>query len=358
MMKKTIINQVYENYWQITLEYSDFYGKPFNDVLRIIVDYIDIKVDKDIGMSKNNYQELQQIIMQAYPKSDISTRKSINQFFKLGFINNLGKSYHYLTKDFLNETNKEQKRLLYSKIIYDNASFSRSYKKVANVNEMKFLVKTLEACGQITKEQLFAVLFTNVSEYEKGFLTPIELSSKYSKILIDKKNERKYNQRNYLFTLCSNLTDIYVNKNIISLDESIMIDNKEKTKVRDPYLQRLYKRELINEYKKNYKTTVGRCVMEKLAYPILIASHIKPYMQCDNNKEAFDVNNGLLLSKNMDSLFDNGYITFDDEGNVITSNRLEEDVANYVVKFHLDNNIYNFKRKEYMKYHRENVFIL
>lgn len=47
--------------------------------------------------------------------------------FKLGFINNGGKSYHYLTKDFLKETDKDRKRELYSRIVYDNASFSRSF---------------------------------------------------------------------------------------------------------------------------------------------------------------------------------------------------------------------------------------
>ncbi len=355
MKKKIIQNQRYEKYWQLTLEYSDFYGQPFNDVLRIIVDYIDKKVDKSIGITSDNYEELQTLIMKVYPKSDISTRKSINQFFKLGFINNLGKSYHYLTKDFLNESDTEQKRLILSKIIYENSSFSRSYNKPSNLNEMKFLLKKLEACGKINKDQLLAVMFTDISLIDKGFLSPIELSQKFSEIIVDKTDERKYNQRNYLFNLCGKLTDIYVNKNIISLDESIMVDNKEKAKVRDPYLQRLYKLELISEYKKLNNTIVGKCVLEKLAYPILIASHIKPY-SCCNEKEAFNVNNGLLLSKNMDSLFDNGYITFDNDGNIITSSLLDIEVATYVKKFRLDSLTYNAKRKEFMKYHREHVF--
>ncbi len=355
-MKDIIKPQIYEDYWQITLEYSDFYGKPFNNVLRIIVDFIDKKVDKTIGIDTKGYKELQEIIMKIYPKSDISTRKSINQFYKLGFIDNYGKSYHYLTRKFLNETNKEQKRLLYSKIIYDNSSFSRSYNKASNENEMKFLLKTLESCGKINKEELLAIMFTKINSFPKGYLTPTELSSQLSKILIDEADERKYNQRNFLFKLCSNLTDIYVNKNIMSLDPSILIDTKEKTKVRDPYLQRLYKIELINECKQLYNVNKGQCVLEHLAYPILIASHIKPYIQC-NDKEAFDVNNGLLLSKNMDSLFDNGYITFDDDGNIIASNKLDKDVIKYVSNFKLDKITLNKKRKDYMDYHRNYVFI-
>ena len=41
MKKRVITNQQYENYWKLTLEYTDYTQKPFNDVLSIIVDYID-----------------------------------------------------------------------------------------------------------------------------------------------------------------------------------------------------------------------------------------------------------------------------------------------------------------------------
>ena len=38
-----------------------------------------------------------------------------------------------------------------------------------------------------------------------------------------------------------------------------------------------------------------KCMLEKLSYPVLVASHIKPFIQ-SNEKEAYDSNNGLLLS--------------------------------------------------------------
>lgn len=357
MKKKVIKNQQYEQYWKITLEYSDYYGERFNTVLSMIVEYIDKYVDINSGIEPHQYEELQSLIESVYPKSDsASTRKSINQFLKLGFINNKAKGYHYLTKSFLVETDVEQKRLLFSKIVYENASFSRSVSNESNVNEIKFLVKTLEACGQITKEQLMAVIFTDVLSVEKGYLTRSELLSKLAEITVDRTFERKYNQRNYLFNICGSLTDIYTKGDVMSLNPDILIDKKEKAKVRDPYLQRLYKIELINEFIKKYKTSSGKCVLEKLAYPILIASHIKPYAVCEES-EQFDKNNGLLLSKNMDMLFDNGYITFDDNGNIVASSRLDPDVAEYVSGFSLDSKIYTVQRKMYMEYHREHVFV-
>ena len=54
--KKVIKNQKYEKYWKLTLEYTDFNGKSFNETLSLIVKYID-KYNGNI--SKNEYQELQ-----------------------------------------------------------------------------------------------------------------------------------------------------------------------------------------------------------------------------------------------------------------------------------------------------------
>ena len=70
------------------------------------------------------------------------------------------------------------------------------------------------------------------------------------------------------------------------------------------------------------------CFLEKLEYPVLIASHIKPFIESDEN-EVYDPNNGLLLSRTIDSLFDGRkgkppYISFDDEGNIIFSKRLDQ----------------------------------
>ena len=42
-----------------------------------------------------------------------------------------------------------------------------------------------------------------------------------------------------------------------------------------------------------------------------------------------DVNNGLLLSVPLDSLFDRGLISFDDSGNLITSQRLAPETAHH-----------------------------
>lgn len=94
------------------------------------------------------------------------------------------------------------------------------------------------------------------------------------------------------------------------------------------------------------------CVLEKLSYPVLIASHIKPFIESDDN-EAYDPNNGLLLSRTIDSLFDLKYISFTDDGKILFSNRISEDVKEFWKDYELENTILNEKRKDYLAYHRD-----
>jgi hypothetical protein len=68
----------------------------------------------------------------------------------------------------------------------------------------------------------------------------------------------------------------------------------------------------------------GRCAITGLAIPELLrASHIKPWADCESDAERLDVYNGLLLAPHLDALFDQGFITVGDEGEVIISQALD-----------------------------------
>lgn len=88
---------------------------------------------------------------------------------------------------------------------------------------------------------------------------------------------------------------------------------------------------------------------------ILVASHIKPWSQ-SNNQERLDVNNGLLLCPNHDALFDKGYISFDESGSIIISDSLDEATKVFLNINESKNIRMNEGQREYMKWHRENVF--
>ena len=51
---------------------------------------------------------------------------------------------------------------------------------------------------------------------------------------------------------------------------------------------------------------------------VLIASHARPWSLCETAQQCLDEYNGLLLSANLDRLFDQGLIAFTDDGTVIT----------------------------------------
>ncbi len=64
-----------------------------------------------------------------------------------------------------------------------------------------------------------------------------------------------------------------------------------------------FRKSLIEKYD-------GKCVVTGIDLTkLLIASHIKPWRISDN-KERLSSENGLLLSANLDKLFDSGLITF------------------------------------------------
>lgn len=70
----------------------------------------------------------------------------------------------------------------------------------------------------------------------------------------------------------------------------------------------------------------GACAVTGCRFlPLLRASHIKAWSEC-TNAERLDPDNGLLLTANLDALFDRGLISFSDEGALIPSKQLPRDV--------------------------------
>lgn len=68
----------------------------------------------------------------------------------------------------------------------------------------------------------------------------------------------------------------------------------------------------------------GRCAVSGLDVPKLLrASHIKPWADCISDAERLDVFNGLLLAPHLDALFDGGWVTFLNSGQIRISDELD-----------------------------------
>jgi len=89
---------------------------------------------------------------------------------------------------------------------------------------------------------------------------------------------------------------------------------------------------------------------------LLIASHIKPW-KVSSNSERLDGNNGLLLSPHVDKLFDKGWITFLDNGDLISvSKEIDEALNQWGISLPVNVGSFSLKQTTYLAYHREHVF--
>lgn len=145
-------------------------------------------------------------------------------------------------------------------------------------------------------------------------------------------------------------SDFGLPDNIIDTTKSLISEKFALTKIRVG--QGSYRKNLIKKYH-------GQCIVTGISQEnLLIASHIKPWAVCAIN-ERTDVENGLLLSANIDRLFDSGLITFDNKGKMLVSSYISNNNAKLLC---IDREItVDLKPSntliDYLKYHRSYVYV-
>jgi putative restriction endonuclease len=149
----------------------------------------------------------------------------------------------------------------------------------------------------------------------------------------------------------------FVHPSALQLIDEVAVDIPEIEEIKKTYRigQERYRKAVI-EY-------MPQCPFSKISDErLLIASHIKPYSVCIKEKredEALDYLNGLALSPTYDRLFDQGYITFSDNGELICGTQLssytwEKLNINPMAKNKM--RICPESRESYLDYHRRHVF--
>jgi hypothetical protein len=79
------------------------------------------------------------------------------------------------------------------------------------------------------------------------------------------------------------------------------------------------------KFRANVETIERSCRLTGVTNPgLLIASHIKPWRLCRSAQERLDGMNGLLLTPDADHLFDRGFISFANNGEVLVSSRVDK----------------------------------
>jgi len=151
------------------------------------------------------------------------------------------------------------------------------------------------------------------------------------------------------------IEEIEQDVNIFQDIEEFKISNRELPETaREAIVQsRIGQGTFRNDLKKYWrKCAITGCEFTE----ILKASHIKPWRDSDN-AERLDVYNGLLLTPNLDSAFDKGYISFDNEGKIIISSLLREnDKSKLGINSEMRIGKLEQNHIKYLEYHRQNIF--
>ena len=182
--------------------------------------------------------------------------------------------------------------------------------------------------------------------------------------------QRKHNQIKYLPNVLQQLDGLTLaNDKCFYFSEDAKREFPQEQTGRDNYQHLLMKNALQEEVEEKKGKT--QCMVEEVAYPVLINSHIKPWKTCDDEyykshkedtvinpaeHQGYDPSNGLLISENLDGMFDKGNITFDEKGKIVFSDDIDESVKNHYKDMSISEEFLTTKRKENLKWHRENKF--
>lgn len=113
-------------------------------------------------------------------------------------------------------------------------------------------------------------------------------------------------------------------------------------------------------FRKRVAQIERRCrVTGVTAAEFLRASHAKPWRD-SSNEERLDGENGLLLTPDVDLLFDRGFISFKDNGGVLVSPVADRaEMAKMGLADHMLNNVgaFTVKQRNYLEFHRDMVFL-
>lgn len=110
--------------------------------------------------------------------------------------------------------------------------------------------------------------------------------------------------------------------------------------------QGYYREKILKRWKR--RCAVTECSIKK----VLIASHIVPWSK-SNDDERLDVGNGILLSPNLDALFDRHLISFSDKGEILISSRLaKKDLLSLGIKKKMSLKKVYRDMKPYLERHR------
>lgn len=210
-------------------------------------------------------------------------------------------------------------------------------------------------------------------KYVQSPFTPLEYANEIESLLPEKHSPLDKNLRGvqaYLFSISDQLGELLLTLSsalipdvpVVSLSD-LTYDAEEQEIINEISLAETVKATLVmarrgqGTFRNRVNLIEEHCrVTGVSAEKLLIASHIKPWKKSDN-EERLNGNNGLFLSPHVDKLFNDGYISFENKGLMLVSDRLPGEVLE---KWRIDPTAnygkFNQDQSYFLEHHRKFEF--
>lgn len=253
----------------------------------------------------------------------------------------------------------------------DKLKLNNYVRKASSKNDYWFDL-TKSVIDKYIKKQGNKFLIIIFDDFAEGDFYAIPYSLIKNKLTSQTMTKDKQNRQRWIGNINShqlkiwntvNRIDISNNYGNINLIEDIELveDDANEYAINNRKIE-INARQKQSKFRKNIlKIYDGKCSVSGINIKsLLIASHIVPWKTKIESR--LDPSNGICLFTLYDQLFDKGFISFDSEYKLIISNKLmeNENLFNYVKdkvgkKMSLPSK--NIPKNEYLKFHRENIFL-
>lgn len=160
----------------------------------------------------------------------------------------------------------------------------------------------------------------------------------------------------------SNLTGSAIIDRVQELKDQVRADDIEREIELDKELATTEREQLVRSrigqgaFRLNVLDRENSCRLTGVSdRRFLIASHIKPWKDC-SNIERLDGNNGFMLAPHVDKLFDRGWITFLDDGELLVADSAKEVVSAWGLASGMNVGNFTMEQRGYLSHHRSEVY--
>ncbi|RXJ90444.1 hypothetical protein CRV01_04605 [Arcobacter sp. CECT 8983] len=284
-----------------------------------------------------------------------SVAYNTNMYYEMNFI------YIFLKKIFENECNYSEiiENIKFKDVIYLKKFHSKVIHSFVSRNALLYLFYPKKYEPILSYGDKKSIITYYLGSIKSEFLKELDIDLLYIRNQLNMSNNGFYDEpfniweidKKISTSVSNRLKQVNTPPYITDLDIDFLSERERESLIKARIGQSYFRNQLQSIFK-----TCSICGIEHSE--LLVASHIKPWSKSNSDEKVDYQNNGLLLCVIHDKLFDRGFISFDDNGKIIISKKIKKEDFNKIridKKFRLGFEI-SKKMKEYLRYHRINIF--